>query len=110
MAADNRSASAVALAGSTARPSSGRWVREPPPCEDLAGAVSLAQEPGYRSVWVPDHAVWEPSTLLASLAGRTDRIGLATGVVTRSARRPAELVAGALTLDRVSGGRAILGV
>lgn len=110
MAADNRSATAVALAGSTARPSSGRLVREPLPFEDLAGAVSLAEETGYASVWVPDHGVWDPFTLLGSLARRTDRIGLATGVVTLSARGPAELVSAALTLDRVSGGRAILGV
>lgn len=108
MASDNRSA--VALAGSTARLSSGRWVREPLPFEDLAGAVSLAEETGYGSVWVPDHGVWEPFTLLASLAQRTSRIRLATGVVTLSARRPAELVSAALTLDRVSERRAILGV
>jgi 5,10-methylenetetrahydromethanopterin reductase len=110
MAADNRSTTAVALAGSIARQSSGRWVREALPFEDLAGAVSLAEETGYRSMWVPDHGVWEPFTLLATLAQRTGRIGLATGVVTLSARRPGELASATLTLDRVSGGRAILGV
>jgi len=110
MAADNRSATAVALAGSIARPSSGGWVREKLPFDDLAGAVSLAEETGYQSLWVPDHGVWEPFTLLASLAQRTGRIGLATGVVTLAARGPGELVSATLTLDRVSGGRAILGV
>jgi alkanesulfonate monooxygenase SsuD/methylene tetrahydromethanopterin reductase-like flavin-dependent oxidoreductase (luciferase family) len=110
MAADNRSGTAVVLAGSTARPSSGGWIREPLPFDDLAGAVSVAEETGYRSVWVPDHGIWDPFALLASLSQRTGRIGLATGVVTLSARRPAELVSASLTLDRVSGGRAILGV
>jgi 5,10-methylenetetrahydromethanopterin reductase len=110
MVTDNHSATAVALAGSTARRRSGQWVREPFDVEDLAGEVSLAEETGYRSVWVPDHGVWEPFTLLGALAHRTSRIGLATGVVTLASRRPAEIVAAALTLDRVSGGRAILGV
>jgi 5,10-methylenetetrahydromethanopterin reductase len=108
MATDN--ATAVALAGSTARFHSGRWVREPFDVEDVAGAVSLAEETGYRSVWVPDHGVWEPFTLLGYLARRSSRVGLATGVVTLASRRPAELAAATLTLDRVSGGRAILGV
>lgn len=110
MATDNRPATGVALAGSTVRLRSGRWVREPIDVEDFDGAVSLAEESGYRSVWVPDHGVWEPFTLLGYLARRTSRIGLATGVVTLASRRPAEIVAAALTLDRVSGGRAILGV
>lgn len=109
MAADNLP-TAVALTGSTARPDGGRWVRDPMPFGDVAGAVSLAEETGYRSVWVPDHGVWDPFTLLGALAPRTSRIGLATGVVTLASRRPADIAAAAWTLDEVSGGRAILGV
>jgi alkanesulfonate monooxygenase SsuD/methylene tetrahydromethanopterin reductase-like flavin-dependent oxidoreductase (luciferase family) len=110
MAADNRPATAVALAGSTARRVDGRWVREPMAFDDLGGAVALAEETGYASLWVPDHGVWDPFALLGALAPRTDRIGLATGVVTLAARRPEEIAAAALTVDRVSGGRVILGV
>src|SRR5918996_5688807 len=109
MTADNRPGTAVALAGSTVRGSFGSWTRTPLPFDDLAGAVSLAEETGYGSVWVPDHGVWDPFTLLAALAPRTDRIGLATGVVTLSARRPAGIAAGALTVDRVSAGRGLVG-
>jgi 5,10-methylenetetrahydromethanopterin reductase len=108
MAPDNRTA--LALAGSTLRHIDGRWVRAAVPFEDLAASVALAEETGYESLWVPDHGVWDPFTLLGALAPRTGRIGLATGVVTLAARRPAEIAAAALTLDRVSGGRAILGV
>ena len=110
MGSDNRPGTALALAGSTARRRNGRWVREPMAFHDVAGAVALAEDTGYASVWVPDHGVWEPFALLAAVAPRTDRIGLATGVVTLSARRPADIAAAALTLDRVSAGRAIVGV
>ena len=110
MAADNRPATALALAGSTLRRVEATWVREPMAFEDLAGAVSLAEETGYASVWVPDHGVWEPFTLLGAMARRTSRIGLGTGVVTVASRAPAEIAAAARTLDLVSGGRAILGV
>lgn len=110
MSADNRPATALALAGSTAHRRGGRWVREPMAFEDLAGAVSLAEATGYDSVWVPDHGVWDPFALLAALAPRTERIGLATGVVTFAARGADQIVTAAMTVDRVSGGRAILGV
>lgn len=110
MSADNRPATALALAGSTAHRRGGRWVRDPMAFEDLAGAVSLAEATGYGSVWVPDHGVWDPFALLAALAPRTERIGLATGVVTLAGRGTDEIVAAAMTVDRVSEGRAILGV
>ncbi len=110
MAADNRPAVAVALAGSTAHRREGGWAREPMAFDDLAAAVSLAEETGYRSLWVPDHGVWEPFTLLGALARRTERIGLATGVVTLAERSPAKIAVATVTLDRISGGRAILGV
>jgi 5,10-methylenetetrahydromethanopterin reductase len=108
MADDNLTA--VALAGSTTRPEGGRLVRDPMPFEDVAGAVSVAEETGYRSVWVPDHGVWDPFTLLGALAPRTTRIQLATGVVTLASRLPEDIAAAARTLDEASGGRAILGV
>lgn len=110
MTDDNLPGTAVALTGSTARYEGGSWVRDPMPFEDVAEAVSLAEETGYRSVWVPDHGVWDPFTVLGALAPRYSRIGLATGVVSVAARRPAEIAAAARTLDAVSGGRAILGV
>src|ERR687892_6214 len=109
MGADNRPGTALALAGSTARRRNGRGAREPMAFHDVAGAVALAEDTGYASVWVPDHGVWDPFALLAAMAPRTDRIGLATGVVTLSARRPAGIAAGALTVDRVSAGRGLVG-
>jgi 5,10-methylenetetrahydromethanopterin reductase len=80
------------------------------PVADLFHATVLAEETGYEAVFVPDHGVWDPFALLASFAQRTSRLRLATGVVTMTSRSPAIVGAAAATLDRVSGGRAILGL
>ncbi|WP_420880958.1 TIGR03619 family F420-dependent LLM class oxidoreductase [Rhodococcus sp. (in: high G+C Gram-positive bacteria)] len=58
----------------------------------------------------PD-AVWlEPLTMLALLAGRTERVRLGTGIVIAALRGGAVLAKTAATLDLVSGGRFDLGV
>jgi 5,10-methylenetetrahydromethanopterin reductase len=101
---------ALALAGSVLHRQDGSIRRVAMPFPELAQAVVLAEETGYRSVWVPDHGVWEPFTLLSSLAERTSRLGLAPGVVTITSREPAAMATAATTLAEVSNGRAILGV
>jgi alkanesulfonate monooxygenase SsuD/methylene tetrahydromethanopterin reductase-like flavin-dependent oxidoreductase (luciferase family) len=101
---------AVALAGSTIHRVFGRDVRDPLPIEVLAEAVALTERTGYRALFVPDHGVWDPFSLLSAFAERTSRLRLATGVVTITSRSPEALGAAVVTLDRVSGGRAILGV
>jgi 5,10-methylenetetrahydromethanopterin reductase len=100
----------VALAGSTHLRIFDQDVRARHPIEDLVRAVRTAEETGYGSVWIPDHGVWEPFALLSALAQRSSSIGLATGVVTITSRRPETMAAAATTLDQVSGGRAILGL
>src|ERR687892_598977 len=79
MGDDNQPSTAVALAGSTATRRNGRWVREPMAFEDVAGAVALAEDTGYASVWVPDHGVWDPFALLAAMADGLDELGRAMG-------------------------------
>lgn len=110
MAADKPTGTGLALAGSVVHRVSGESLRARLPFGDLVEAVALAEETGYRSVWVPDHGVWEPFSLLAALGQRCRGIGLATGVVTMTSRAPEAMAAAATTLDQVSGGRAILGL
>ncbi|GBF17652.1 phthiodiolone/phenolphthiodiolone dimycocerosates ketoreductase [Rhodococcus sp. Br-6] len=58
----------------------------------------------------PD-AVWlEPLTMLALLAGKTERARLGTGIVMAALRGGAVLAKTAATLDLISGGRLDLGV
>lgn len=110
MTTDKLTGTGLALAGSTIQRVFGQELRIAMPFDDLAEAAALAEETGYRALWVPDHGVWDPFGLLAGLAGRTDRILLAPGVVPISSRSPEALGAAAGTLHRVSGGRAILGL
>jgi probable F420-dependent oxidoreductase len=110
MAPDKPTGTGLALAGSVVHRVMGAELRVPMPFEELAGAVALAEDTGYRSVWVPDHGVWDPFSLLAAFAQRTSRIGLAPGVATVTSREPAAMAAAVRTLAEVSGGRAILGV
>ena len=53
----------------------------------------------------PDCPVPDPVDLLAFLAGRTDRLGLATGVLVAPNHHPVVLAKRAATVDVLSGGR-----
>jgi 5,10-methylenetetrahydromethanopterin reductase len=110
MGRDKLTGTAVALAGSTLLRSDGATARLPMPIADLAQAVGLAEETGYTGVWVPDHGVWDPFALLTSFIGRTGGMHLATGVVTITDRSPAVTASAGRTVDRISGGRAVVGV
>jgi alkanesulfonate monooxygenase SsuD/methylene tetrahydromethanopterin reductase-like flavin-dependent oxidoreductase (luciferase family) len=106
MEPDKPSGTALALAGSTLRGNE----RVPMALSDLEEAVTVAEETGYGSVWVPDHGVWDPFALLSAFAHRTSRLGLASGVITVASRSADTAAAEGSTLAEVSGGRAILGL
>ena len=80
-----------------------------------------AEDLGFDSVWIYDHAVFEfperePEatlecwTVLTGLAEATQRVELGTFVICTAFRNPALLAKMAVTLDEVSEGRLILGV
>ncbi len=66
--------------------------------------VALADHP------VGDHPTYETLTLLAWVAARTERIGIAAKVLGVPFRRPAMVAKAAESLQRLSGGRLILGL
>lgn len=80
----------------------------------------LAEELGYDHAWLVDHFVNtdgppddpcpEAWTLLAALAARTSRIRLGVLVTSNTFRHPSLLLKEAVTVDRISGGRLILGI
>lgn len=84
--------------------------------EELKMALA-AEEQGYDSIWVVEHHFEDYSfcpdnfVYLAHLAGKTERIQLATGacIVPWNAQ-PLRVAEKAALLDQLSGGRAILGL
>lgn len=74
-----------------------------------------AEELGFDSLWVGDHVAFhvpiaESLTTLAFAAGVTERIALGTAVYLLALRHPTHAAKISATLDRLSGGRLVLGV
>jgi probable F420-dependent oxidoreductase len=78
---------------------------------------ALAEELGFETGFVGHHSFTPtardsaaPFVLLAAIAARTSRLRLATGVFLLPLHHPLAVAEQVATLDRISGGRAILGV
>jgi probable F420-dependent oxidoreductase len=91
--------------------------------EVLLECVRAAEAAGFADVWVQDHIAippddaagsggryLDPLTALAWLAGRTERIGLGTGVLVLPYRPPLPTAKAVATVQELSGGRLRLGV
>src|SRR6266851_567811 len=77
-------------------------------------AARHAEDAGYDSVWPGDSLLarprGEPLTLLAAVAGATTRVTLGTSVLLPLLRHPLSLAHALATLDRIAGGRLVVGV
>ena len=73
-------------------------------------AVRAAEDLGYDSVWTAEAYGSDAATILAWMAGATSRIKLGAAVFQMPARTPAMTAMTAATIDRLSGGRMILGL
>jgi coenzyme F420-dependent oxidoreductase len=78
--------------------------------EGVTELAVLAERLGYESLWVPETWGADAATLLAAIAGRTDRIKIASGIFNVFSRSPALIAQTAATLQSLSGGRFILGL
>ena len=85
-----------------------------PEAEPLLRLAERAEALKYDSVWIGDSLLarprHEPITLLAGVAGRTQRVKLGTAVLLPALRNPVLLAHQVATLDQVSAGRVILGI
>lgn len=91
--------------------------------DDLAGIARLADELGYDHLTCAEHIAvpvgasegrgltyWDPLSTLAFLAAHTRQIRLTTSVLVLGYHHPLEIAKRFGTLDRLSGGRLVLGV
>jgi alkanesulfonate monooxygenase SsuD/methylene tetrahydromethanopterin reductase-like flavin-dependent oxidoreductase (luciferase family) len=81
----------------------------------LCQQAQFAELCGYESIWLPENhfgenALPDPLTLLASVAGGTERIRLGTTSYLLTLRNPLQAAEQVAVLDQLSGGRLILGV
>ena len=83
----------------------------------LAELAALAEQSGWDGFFVWDHVVWpyadeivDPWIALTAVALGTERIRFGPLVAPLSRRRPHKVARETVTLDRLSGGRFVLGV
>lgn len=90
--------------------------------DGIRQAAVLAEELGYDSLWTTDHVmlsraaqapyhtIFEAVSTLAWLAGITSKVKLGISVLVLGQRNPVVVAKELATIDRLSGGRLILGV
>jgi 5,10-methylenetetrahydromethanopterin reductase len=79
----------------------------------LAGRLALireAEDLGYTSLWIAEVSGPDAFVSLAALAVNTRKAELATGVIPIQIRTPGAMAMGFLTINELSGGRAIAGL
>ena len=78
---------------------------------DLKSYGQIAETAGFESLWVTERYFHEETfSLLGFLAAATQRIKLGLDVTNPYTRNPALLAMASATLDRISGGRFLLGL
>ncbi len=84
--------------------------------EELAAQGERAEALGFHSIFLPEHhfggpgSIPSPLMLLASVAARTRKLKLGTTSYLLPLRHPLHAASEVAVLDRLSGGRVILGV
>ena len=78
--------------------------------DDQLQLVKEAESAGFDSVWAAEAYGSDAATVLAWLAGQTERIWIGSAIFQMPARSPAMTAMTAATLDQLSGGRMLLGI
>jgi probable F420-dependent oxidoreductase len=88
---------------------------------EYVAMARAAEEVGFDSIWIGDHLLyrddgrpergpWDAWTVLAGLAGVTERVTLGPLVACTAFHRPGVLARTAAAVDELSGGRLVLGL
>jgi len=84
-------------------------VISPMPAAELTGLCRMLEATGIDGLFAPQ-VLGPPWIPLAVAAGVTDRVLLGSGIAIAAARSPFETAMAALDMDRISGGRFVLGL
>jgi F420-dependent oxidoreductase-like protein len=80
-----------------------------PAGEEALELVRAAEGHGYESVWAAESYGSDVVSVLAWLAGQTERINLGAAIMQVPARPPAAAAMAGATIDKLSGGRFLFG-
>lgn len=81
------------------------------PPDEFVKTVKLAEELGFDSIWVPDYRLYQDLYVsLALVALNTSRVRFGSAVTNPYTRHPGMTAVGIASVDRLSGGRAVLGL
>jgi F420-dependent oxidoreductase-like protein len=83
------------------------------PWFELDEMLALGQQAdalGFHSVWVAEGYGQDGVAVLGALSAVTERVGLGAGILQIPARQPTTTAMAASTIDRLSGGRMLLGL
>jgi F420-dependent oxidoreductase-like protein len=80
-----------------------------PAGEEALELVRAAERQGYESVWAAESYGSDVVSVLAWLAGQTERINLGAAILQVPARPPAAAAMAGATIDKLSGGRFLFG-
>ena len=95
--------------------------RAAPSMDEEVALARRAADLGFDALWVRDvptywpkfgeaGQVYDPWVTLATLAAGVDEVALATGSIVLTVRHPLHVAKAAASIDRLSGGRLVLGV
>src|SRR5919108_5122904 len=77
--------------------------------DEATEIVQAAERFGFDTVWAAESYGSDAVSVLAYLAGKTERIGLGAAILQVPARPPAAAAMAGVTIDALSGGRFIFG-
>ena len=80
-----------------------------PAGQEALELVRAAERHGYESAWVAESYGSDVVSVLAWLAGQTERINLGAAIMQVPARPPAAAAMAGATIDKLSGGRFLFG-
>lgn len=85
-------------------------IPHPLPVQDYIAAAKRAEAVGYESVWIPEVAGPDATSLAAAIAVETKRVRIGTGIISVFTRHPTLTAITAATLGGLSQGRFVLGL